>query len=59
MSIIIDDRKTAMAACEQLFRAVMTANPQSMDDAADAAVTAIRKLTKDIRDQPHTYGGRQ
>lgn len=58
MSIIIDARKTALAACEELFRSEMTANPQSMIDAASAAQEAAENLAKVIRDQPHTYGGR-
>ena len=58
MSLIIDARKTALAACEELFRAVMTANPQSMDDTATAAHEAAENLAKAIRDQPHNYGGR-
>jgi hypothetical protein len=58
MSLIIDARKNALAACEELFRAVMTASPQNMDAAAIHAHEAAENLARAIRDQPHTYGGR-
>jgi hypothetical protein len=57
MSTLTDARLSALAACEDLCRAVLAASPQRMDDAAVVAKLAAENLAGLIREQPHTYVG--